>query len=100
MAARASNFLQTAIEQLAVPGIMIGHRFILPGDEHALLPEDASGSAKSRQASGAVIEITQFLSFCSYQLMKLTEIFPGGEPWPTRVADEMMLVDDIAGDSP
>jgi hypothetical protein len=56
MFALAKAALQTAIERLALPGIMIGHRFISPGDECALMPEEALGFtssvAKVRPASG------------------------------------------------
>ena len=31
--------LQSAIDALALPGILIGHRLIMPGDEDALLPQ-------------------------------------------------------------
>jgi 4'-phosphopantetheinyl transferase EntD len=55
MAVRTDSLLQTAIERLAVPGIMIGHCLISPEDERALLPDEAiaSRSAKSRRTSGA-----------------------------------------------
>lgn len=49
--------LQRAIEAAAVPGILIGHRRIVDGDESALLPEELSALANSvlkvRRASGA-----------------------------------------------
>ena len=34
--------LQRAINALAPPGLLIGHRLISPGDEHALLDEEAA----------------------------------------------------------
>src|SRR5215467_6546010 len=49
--------LQSAIDALAFPGIAIAHRLISPGDEAALLPEEAPAFAASvvkvRRASGA-----------------------------------------------
>jgi 4'-phosphopantetheinyl transferase EntD len=49
--------LQSAIDGLSIPGIVIGHRLICPGDENALWSEEtpafASSVAKVRRASGA-----------------------------------------------
>ena len=49
--------LQRAIDVMAVPGILVAHRLITPGDEDALLPEEAlafaSSVLKGRRASGA-----------------------------------------------
>jgi len=49
--------LQSAIDALSFPGIVIGHRLISPGDEDALLPEEAAAFASSvvkvRRASGS-----------------------------------------------
>src|SRR5260370_22766928 len=49
--------LQAAIDALAFPGVVIGHRLISPGDEDALLPEEAPAFASSvvkvRRASGS-----------------------------------------------
>jgi 4'-phosphopantetheinyl transferase EntD len=49
--------LQRAIDAMAVPGILVAHRLITPGDEDALLPEEAPAFASSvlkvRRASGA-----------------------------------------------
>jgi hypothetical protein len=51
----ADLHLRTALERLAVPGILIGHRFISPGDEYALLPQEAVAAwpEKARRRSGA-----------------------------------------------
>ena len=51
MVTGANDLLPAAIERLAVPGILIGHRHIMAGDEGALLPEEiiaSSGHAKER----------------------------------------------------
>ena len=37
--------LQRDIDTLALPGLLIGHRLISPGDEHALLDEEAASIA-------------------------------------------------------
>src|SRR5215471_10888972 len=53
----ADAAFQSAINALALPAIAIGHRLISPGDEDALLPEEAPAFAASvvtvRRASGA-----------------------------------------------
>jgi 4'-phosphopantetheinyl transferase EntD len=57
MTVTTDRFLQAALDALSVPGVLIGHRLIAPGDEHALLLEEAPAFASSvvkvRQASGA-----------------------------------------------
>src|SRR5262245_18936494 len=41
MTAALDPLFQSALDALVFPGVLIGHRFISPGDEHALLPEEA-----------------------------------------------------------
>ena len=57
MIASVDSSFQSAIDELSLPGIMIGHRLISPGDERALMPEEAPAFAASvvevRRASGA-----------------------------------------------
>jgi hypothetical protein len=45
MVTGANDLLPAAIERLAVPGILIGHRHIMAGDEGALLPEEIIASS-------------------------------------------------------
>ncbi len=49
--------LERALAEIAFPGTLIGHRIIAPGDEAALLPEEARSISTSvgsaRRASGA-----------------------------------------------
>ena len=56
-AAAKDPVLARSIEALAVPGILVDHRLIQPGDELALLPVELAAFAASvikvRQASGA-----------------------------------------------
>src|SRR5258708_40213059 len=55
--------LQSAIDALAFPGVVIGHRLISPGDEDALLPEEApafaSSVVKGRRASGSAPRVAR-----------------------------------------
>ena len=64
---RDASPLQRAIDAIAVPGILVGHRLIAEGDELALLPEEMAAFAgsviKVRRASGAArIVARQLLS--------------------------------------
>jgi 4'-phosphopantetheinyl transferase EntD len=97
MAARANNFLQTASEQFAVPGIMIGHRFILPGDEDALLPGEASGSAKSRRASGAArIVARELLARAGYGICAVPKALSGAPIWPSEIVGSLAHDSSVA----
>ena len=92
MAAHADNSLQTAIEQIAVPGITIGHRFISPGDEGALWPEEAiaSGSVKSRQASGAArIVARELLASAGYGICAVPKALSGAPTWPSEIVGSL-----------
>jgi len=57
--------LETALQDIALPGIIIGHRMIADGDELALLPEERPAFAKSvikvQRASGAARTVARGL---------------------------------------
>jgi 4'-phosphopantetheinyl transferase EntD len=87
-----SAILQTAIEQLAVPGIMIGHRLISPGDEDTLLPDDAvtSTSAKTRRASGAARVIArEFLAGAGCENCAIPKAPSGAPIWPSQIVGSL-----------
>jgi 4'-phosphopantetheinyl transferase EntD len=79
--------LERAIESLAPPGILIGHRLISPGDELALLPEEADAFAASvdkvKRASGAARIVARKLML---QLGEVPQAVPksasGAPIWP------------------
>jgi 4'-phosphopantetheinyl transferase EntD len=86
----ADPTLQSAIDALSIPGIMIGHRLIAPGDEHALLPEEAAAFAASivkvRRASGAArIVARELLSRLGHAVCALPRAPSGAPVWPTGV---------------
>src|SRR5215472_5557921 len=86
--------LQSAIEQLALPGVVIGHRLILPGDEHALLPKEAAAFASSvvkvRRASGAArIIARQLLARLGYPECAIPKAPSGAPVWPTGVVGSL-----------
>jgi 4'-phosphopantetheinyl transferase EntD len=79
--------LQRAMESLALPGLLVGHRLISPGDEDALTPEEAASIASPlpavRRASGAARivarQLMQRLGLASAAITK----DPSGMPiWP------------------
>jgi 4'-phosphopantetheinyl transferase EntD len=93
--------LQSAIEQLAFPGIVIGHRLISPGDEHALLPEEAAAFASSvvkvRRASGAArIIARQLLARLGHPECAIPRAASGAPVWPTGVVGSLAHDDRIA----
>jgi 4'-phosphopantetheinyl transferase EntD len=86
--------LQNAIDAISFPGIMIGHRLISPGDEYALLPEEASAFASSvvkvRRASGAArIVARQLLSGLGYMECALPRTPSGAPIWPAEVVGSL-----------
>jgi 4'-phosphopantetheinyl transferase EntD len=87
-----SAILQTAIEQLAVPGIMIGHRPISPGDEDTLLPEEAVAlpSAKTRRASGAArVVARELLAGAGFQNCAIPKAPSGAPLWPSQIVGSL-----------
>jgi len=90
MAITTDPALQSAIEALSVPGILIGHRLISPGDEDALLPQEAPAFASSvvkvRRASGAArIVARELLTRLGYPECALPRGPSGGPIWPRNV---------------
>lgn len=81
---------QAAIDAIALPGIVIGHRLISAGDEHALLPEEAAAFASSvdsvRRASGAArIVARQLLAPLGYPECPIPRASSGAPVWPAGV---------------
>jgi 4'-phosphopantetheinyl transferase N-terminal domain len=96
---KANDPLPTAIERLTVPGILIGHRFIMLGDERALLPEDriASKHAKIRRASGAARIVARELLARAGQKMCAIPKLPSGAPiWPAKIVGSVAHDSDVA----
>src|SRR5258708_28829089 len=86
--------LQSAIDALAFPGVVIGHRLISPGDEDALLPEEAPAFASSvvkvRRASGSArIVARQLLKRLGQPQCALPKTSGGTPAWPPRVLSSL-----------
>jgi 4'-phosphopantetheinyl transferase EntD len=97
--AEISAKLQMAIEQLAVPGIAIGHRLISPGDEDTLLPEETvtSPSAKCRRASGAArVVARELLAGAGLQNCAIPKSSSGAPLWPPQIVGSLAHVSDVA----
>jgi 4'-phosphopantetheinyl transferase EntD len=92
------SVLQHAIDALAVPGVLIGHRLIAPGDELALLPEELEALATSidkvKRASGAARIVARRLMAQLGQAQQAVPKAASGAPiWPAG------LVGSLAHDS-
>jgi 4'-phosphopantetheinyl transferase EntD len=90
MIATTDPLFQSAIDALSPPGILIGHRLISHGDEHALLPEEApafaSSVAKVRRASGAARTVArQLLMRLGQPACALPKSASGAPVWPAGV---------------
>jgi 4'-phosphopantetheinyl transferase EntD len=92
MAASANDLLPTAVERLAVPGILIGYRPIVRGDERALLPKEAvvSSRKKGRRASGAArIVARELLARAGYGTCVIPKLPSGAPIWPAEVVGSL-----------
>jgi 4'-phosphopantetheinyl transferase EntD len=98
--------LQRAIEALSSPGILVGHRLILPGDELALLAEEEQATASLlvdvRRASGAARIVGRTLLARLGHAACAVPRSPSGAPrWPAGVIgsfahDERVAVAAVA----
>src|SRR5689334_15335892 len=89
---------QSAIDEMSVAGILVGHRVISPGDEDALLPEEAALFASSvlevRRSSGAArIVARQLLRRLGHPEVALPRTRSEPPVWPDG------LVGSLAHDS-
>ena len=94
MIAPTDASFQSAIDALTFPGVVIGHRLISPGDEHALLPEEvpafAASVVKVRRASGAArIVARQLLMRLGQRECALPKAPSGAPIWPAGVVGSL-----------
>lgn len=93
--------LGKALRTLAPPGILVDHRLISPGDEHALLTEEAGAFRRSavevRRASGAArIVARTLIERLGHQRPALAKS-PAGPPiWPEGVLGSLAHDSSIA----
>jgi 4'-phosphopantetheinyl transferase EntD len=89
------------MEALGVPGLLLGHRLISPGDEQALLDEEAASIASPviavRRASGAArIVARQLLAQLGYPRVPLPRGASGAPVWPAGVSGSLAHDDKVA----
>jgi 4'-phosphopantetheinyl transferase EntD len=89
------------MEALGVPGLLLGHRLITPGDEHALHEEEAASIASPviavRRASGAArIVARQLLAQLGYHDVPLPRGTSGVPVWPAGVIGSLAHDDQVA----
>jgi 4'-phosphopantetheinyl transferase EntD len=94
MITTADSAFQAALDAMCFPGVMIGHRLISEGDEHALMPEEApafvSSVVKVRRASGAArIIARQFLARLGHPGCALPRGPAGAPIWPADVTGSL-----------
>jgi len=93
--------LQQAIDALAPPGLLIGHRVISPGDELALLDAEAAAMAAAavdrRRASGAARHVArELMTRLGYAALPILKGASGAPAWPAGVTGSMAHDDRIA----
>jgi 4'-phosphopantetheinyl transferase EntD len=90
MALAHDQELELPLRALAPPGIIVGHRLISVGDEHALLPEEASAfehsAVRVRRSSGAARIVARDLLLRLGHPVTALPKSPGGAPiWPKGI---------------
>jgi 4'-phosphopantetheinyl transferase EntD len=90
MTVTTDPLFQSAIDTLAFPGVTVGHRLISPGDEYALLKEEAPAFAASvvkvRRASGAArIVARRLLTQLGHPDCALPKGPAGAPMWPAGI---------------
>jgi 4'-phosphopantetheinyl transferase EntD len=93
--------LQRELDAIAPPGLLIGHRLISPGDEDALLGEEAASIASTvvsaRRASGAArIVARELLAQLGHPRAPLPKSASGAPVWPAGIAGSLAHDDEVA----
>jgi 4'-phosphopantetheinyl transferase EntD len=96
-----NRMLSTAIDELAVSGVMVGQRLIMPGDEAALLPEEAPAFDRSvaavRRASGAARLVARsLLKQLGYPECPIKRGSAGAPTWPEGIRGSLAHDSDYA----
>jgi 4'-phosphopantetheinyl transferase EntD len=96
----AIESLQHAVDALAQPRLLIGYRLIAPGDEGALLDEEAASISPVtavRRASGAArIVARQLLARLGHARFPLRKGASGEPIWPAGIAGSLAHDDTVA----
>ena len=92
--AATDPLLAQALETLRAPGLLLGHRIILEGDEHALFPGELAGREKAtlkvRRQSGAVRMVARALLEQLGRPDAALPRLPSGAPeWPEGITGSL-----------
>ena len=90
----ADPLLAQALQTLWMPGLLLGHRVIMPGDEDALFPTELAGreqaTLKVRRQSGAVrIVARELLEQLGHTDTALPRLSNGAPQWPDGIVGSM-----------
>lgn len=101
MTQQPDSLLQHSIEAISPRGILIAHRFIAVGDEHALFPDEAAAFARSvlkvRRASGAVrIVARDLLRRIGAPAGAILKAASGMPLWPKGIVGSLAHTSDVA----
>jgi 4'-phosphopantetheinyl transferase EntD len=99
MPKNADPLLQTALERLAVPGILIGHRFVAPGDECALMSQEtvATWPKEARRRSGAARSVArELLGRAGYRAAAVPKAPTGAPSWPPGIVGSLAHDSQVA----
>ena len=103
LVSRAANgpSLQQALDAVAVPGLLIGHRVISPGDGDALRAAEAASISSSianvRRASGAARTVARnLLAQLGHPEAQVPKDAGGAPVWPAGVVGSLAHDDEIA----
>jgi 4'-phosphopantetheinyl transferase EntD len=96
-----SPSLQQSINAMTVPGVLVAHRMIMPGDEQALLPGEAAAFANSvskvRRASAAArIVARDLLPRLGVPPQPIPKSPSGVPVWPTGIVGSLAHDSSVA----
>ncbi len=97
----ADPLLAQALETLQAPGLLLGHRVITPGDEHALSSAERAGREKAtlkvhRQSGTVRILARQLLGQLGLPDAELPRLPNGAPKWPDGVTGSLAHDRDVA----
>lgn len=92
--ASTDPLLAQALQALLTPGLLLGHRVIMPGDEDALFPAELAGREKAvlrvRRQSGAVRIVARgLLEQLGHPGAELPRLSNGAPRWPDGIVGSM-----------
>ena len=92
--AAVDPLLAQALQTLLMPGLLLGHRVIMPGDEDALFPIERAGreqaALKVQRQSGAVRTVARsLLEQLGHPDVALPRLSNGAPQWPDGIVGSM-----------